>query len=84
MTPLATGVGRVSPQRWAEQCVLAMKHFHQAMEKPESWSQLNWKELGTNSLEVKMTWLREQKPGEMTGSFGVLSENCEWGGAFLG
>ncbi|KAG9256576.1 uncharacterized protein F5Z01DRAFT_617672 [Emericellopsis atlantica] len=74
MTPLATGVGKVSPQRWAEQCVLAMKHFHQAMEEPEKWSQLDWQDLGTSSLEVERTWLREQKPGEVVGSFGRSSE----------
>ncbi|TDZ36652.1 Cytochrome P450 monooxygenase cypX [Colletotrichum spinosum] len=34
MTPLATGVGRVAPQKWAEQLVLAVKHFVEASENP--------------------------------------------------
>lgn len=33
MTPLATGVGFWSPEQWAEQTVLAMKHFAVAVEK---------------------------------------------------
>lgn len=42
MTPLATGCGRVSNKRWAEQCVLAMKHWVEAVEMPEVWSQPSW------------------------------------------
>ncbi len=32
MTPLATGYGRWSAERWAAQTVLAMRHFVEAME----------------------------------------------------
>ncbi|KAJ5757599.1 uncharacterized protein N7511_006293 [Penicillium nucicola] len=35
MTPLAAGVGRVSKERWAAQTVLALKHFVDALERPE-------------------------------------------------
>lgn len=42
MTPLATGVGRVSEARWAAQCVLAMKYWIEAVEKPEKWGNLQW------------------------------------------
>ncbi|KAE8382625.1 hypothetical protein BDV26DRAFT_288420 [Aspergillus bertholletiae] len=56
MTPLATGIGRVSPQRWASQLILAMKHFVDALERPERWSQLGWGEIEADVLEVEETW----------------------------
>lgn len=56
ITPLATGVGRVSSERWAAQFVLALKHFVDALERPERWSQLDWMELGKEAFEVQMTW----------------------------
>jgi O-acetyl-ADP-ribose deacetylase (regulator of RNase III) len=42
MTPLATGVGKVSGERWAHQAVLAMKHFISAVENPSKWGALDW------------------------------------------
>lgn len=42
MTPLGTGTGGLSDTRWAEQCVLAMKHFVEACEEPEVWGRMNW------------------------------------------
>lgn len=42
MTPLGTGTGGISDQKWADQCVLAMKHFVEACEKPEVWGQMDW------------------------------------------
>ncbi|KAH7133075.1 hypothetical protein B0J13DRAFT_561488 [Dactylonectria estremocensis] len=56
MTPIATGVGRVSPEKWATQTVLALKHFDQANENPEQWSSLGWPDLGRSCFEVKRTW----------------------------
>ena len=56
MTPLATGIGRISPQRWASQLILAMKHFVDALERPERWSQLGWSDIEENVLEVEETW----------------------------
>ncbi|KAE8345182.1 hypothetical protein BDV24DRAFT_114593 [Aspergillus arachidicola] len=56
MTPLATGVGRVSPQRWASQFILSMKHFVDALERPERWSQLGWRDIEEDVLEVEETW----------------------------
>lgn len=56
MTPLATGVGRVSPQRWAAQAVLALKHFAQASDDPETWSKLGWDDFGESASEVERTW----------------------------
>ncbi|KAJ5121441.1 uncharacterized protein N7515_009402 [Penicillium bovifimosum] len=37
LTPLATGIGRVSKERWAGQMVLALKHFVDAVERPQVW-----------------------------------------------
>ncbi|KAM0417464.1 hypothetical protein ACHAPT_012526 [Fusarium lateritium] len=56
MTPLATGVGRVSPERWATQAVLAMKHFAEASNDPEKWSSLGWTDFGKSCAEVQLTW----------------------------
>jgi len=61
MTPLATGVGRVSPERWAAQAVLALKHFEDASRNPETWSKLGWEELGRYSVEVEATWKLEKQ-----------------------
>ncbi|OJD14332.1 hypothetical protein ACJ73_09092 [Blastomyces percursus] len=56
MPPLAVGVGKVSKERWAAQTVLAMKHFTDALERPERWANLDWLELGKESFETEMTW----------------------------
>ncbi|BDD61858.1 hypothetical protein MPDQ_005965 [Monascus purpureus] len=53
---LATGVGRVSKERWASQTVLAMKHFVDALERPQRWSALEWADIGDDALEVQRTW----------------------------
>ena len=55
MSPLATGVGGVSAERWAAQVVLATKHFVMAVEDPMKWSALGWGDLQTQ-LEVQKTW----------------------------
>ncbi|KAE8141199.1 hypothetical protein BDV38DRAFT_223324 [Aspergillus pseudotamarii] len=56
MTPLATGIGRVTPQRWASQLILAIKHFVDALERPERWIQLGWRDIEEDMLEVEETW----------------------------
>ena len=56
ITPLATGCGRVSKERWAAQFVLALKHFVDALERPERWSQLDWREIDHDVVEVEKTW----------------------------
>ncbi|KAF6793768.1 hypothetical protein CSOJ01_13842 [Colletotrichum sojae] len=56
MTPLATGVGRVSPERWASQAVMAIRHFVEASENPEKWSSLGWSEIDRQCNEVRSTW----------------------------
>lgn len=55
-TPLATGTGRVDPDTWARQLVLALKHFSDALEKPQRWSKLEWTDLGEEVTEVEATW----------------------------
>lgn len=56
MTPMATGCGLVSPQKWAAQLVLAMRYFVEAVEKPERWSNLDWGNIFEDSEELKQTW----------------------------
>ena len=57
MTPLATGIGKVSKERWAAQFVLALKHFVDALERPERWSSLEWIDILENeATEVEKTW----------------------------
>lgn len=55
MTPLATGIGRVSAERWALQAVLAMIHFIDAQENPEKWSALEWDDTEEHCTEVQYT-----------------------------
>ncbi|EQL01074.1 appr-1-p processing enzyme family protein [Ophiocordyceps sinensis CO18] len=45
ITPMATGVGRVSPERWAHQFILAVSHFVDAVENPAKWSALAWHDI---------------------------------------
>ncbi|OJJ59120.1 hypothetical protein ASPSYDRAFT_151191 [Aspergillus sydowii CBS 593.65] len=56
ITPMATGCGAVSPDRWAAQMVLAMRHFVDALEKPERWSRLDWREIYDDTGDVEKTW----------------------------
>ncbi|UNI22355.1 hypothetical protein JDV02_008251 [Purpureocillium takamizusanense] len=56
MTPLATGIGRVSEERWAHQCVLAMKHFLEAKQRPDKWSNLTPVDIFEHTNEVVDTW----------------------------
>ncbi|KAM4061126.1 phage tail assembly-like protein [Hirsutella rhossiliensis] len=45
ITPMATGVGRVSAERWAHQFILAIRHFVDAVENPAKWSALTWDDI---------------------------------------
>lgn len=56
ITPLATGAGAVSKERWAAQFVLALRHFVDALERPERWSRLGWGEVYEDAFEVEKTW----------------------------
>jgi O-acetyl-ADP-ribose deacetylase (regulator of RNase III) len=55
MTPLATGVGRISGEKWANQLVLALNHYISAIEKPAEWSSLEWDQAADLSKEVEDT-----------------------------
>lgn len=57
MTPMATGCGHVSKERWAAQVVLALKHFVDALERPQRWSQLEWSSIDDDVKEVERTWI---------------------------
>ena len=55
MTPLATGVGKVSAGKWAHQAVLALKHYVRAVENAAQWSSLDWAQVTELSDEVAKT-----------------------------
>lgn len=55
ITPLATGTGGVSRDKWALQFVLALKHFVDAQKRPERWSRLRWEDL-KEAKEVERSW----------------------------
>lgn len=65
MTPLATGVGQLSPERWARQCVLAMKHFVEAREYPQVWGNLQWDKIFDDHEEVVNTYRNDVKAGAL-------------------
>ena len=56
MPPMATGVGRVPKERWAAQLVMALKHFVDALEKPDRWRRLTWYDLHDEVVEVEKTY----------------------------
>jgi hypothetical protein len=56
MTPLATGYGDWSPERWAAQTVLAIKHFVEAVENKDKWKVLGTFRALTHCEEVKRTY----------------------------
>ena len=56
MTPMATGCGRVSPERWAQQLILALKHFVDAKDNPRQWSSLEPINISDYTNEVMDTW----------------------------
>lgn len=60
MTPLATGVGKVSKERWAAQTVLALAHYADAIERPEKWSNLQWGTIEIIDDEVRETWMPKE------------------------
>ena len=55
MTPLGTGVGGLSVEKWAQQTVLALKHYVEAVNLEEKWSGIGWKEAQELSEEVEGT-----------------------------
>jgi O-acetyl-ADP-ribose deacetylase (regulator of RNase III) len=61
MTPLAAGIGKVSKERWSAQMVLAMKHFVDAVERPERWSRMQWNDIMKDCDEVATTWKTKEQ-----------------------
>jgi O-acetyl-ADP-ribose deacetylase (regulator of RNase III) len=55
MTPLGTGVGRVSYEQWARQAVLAVKHWLESVEDPERWMKRDWADVARIEAELKLT-----------------------------
>ena len=56
MTPLATGVGRVSEVKWATQCVLAIKYWVEAaVENTQKWSDLQWDDIDESDDALEAT-----------------------------
>ncbi|KAI1651224.1 macro domain-like protein [Daldinia loculata] len=62
MTPLGTGTGGISDDKWAKQMVLAIKHFIDAKQHPEKWSAMSWSETG----KIDMQLLKTQNPRLLT------------------
>ncbi|KAK8150502.1 hypothetical protein G3M48_001400 [Beauveria asiatica] len=64
MTPLATGVGRVSEHVWAAQLLLALRHFDMAIRNPDQFGALDVDRILTLDAEIQATYeanLRENK-----------------------
>ena len=56
MTPLATGTGFVSPERWAQQVVLSINHFMDSLNNPAKWGSLGWPDIRNATHETGKTW----------------------------
>ncbi|KAL7929720.1 hypothetical protein V8C35DRAFT_174802 [Trichoderma chlorosporum] len=56
MVPMATGVGAVTPERWASQTVLALEHYLDATEHAAKWSSLQPNDILDYAREVEQTW----------------------------
>ncbi|KAJ5909143.1 hypothetical protein N7495_001825 [Penicillium taxi] len=56
MPPMAVGIGKVSKERWAEQTVLALKHFIDSVENPAKWKSLEWAQAEHYANDVADTW----------------------------
>lgn len=56
MTPLATGVGRVSEHVWAAQLLLALRHYDLAVENPDEFAALDVDRILTLDGEIQETY----------------------------
>lgn len=65
MSPLATGTGFVSEERWASQLCLAIKHFIAATdgkkEEEDGKQRTTWPEAYRLAHEVAATWKAEEE-----------------------
>ncbi|KAI0009815.1 hypothetical protein F4779DRAFT_580116 [Xylariaceae sp. FL0662B] len=55
MTPLGTGTGGISDDKWAKQAVLAIKHWIDAKQKPERWTAMNWEDAREIDKQLRPT-----------------------------
>ncbi|KAI1488499.1 hypothetical protein F5X96DRAFT_645171 [Biscogniauxia mediterranea] len=55
MTPLGTGTGGISDEKWAKQAVLAIKHWIDAKQNPERWTAINWSDASVIDNELIRT-----------------------------
>ncbi|KAI5918518.1 hypothetical protein F4810DRAFT_691756 [Camillea tinctor] len=55
MTPLGTGTGGVSNDKWAKQAVLAIKHWIDAKQNPGRWASINWMDASEINKELVLT-----------------------------
>ncbi|KAK7685450.1 hypothetical protein QCA50_011313 [Cerrena zonata] len=55
MTGLATGVGAVSPIKFCQQMVLAIRDFVQASADPKKWSTLEWEDILKIAADTQKT-----------------------------
>lgn len=60
MVPMATGVGGVSPKKWAGQTVLALKHYIDAVEHESKWSTLEPSDIVEYASDVERTWKKSK------------------------
>ncbi|KJZ74314.1 hypothetical protein HIM_06320 [Hirsutella minnesotensis 3608] len=56
MTPLATGIGRVSAERWAHQLILALNHYVDAVANAAKWSALEHQDTDEYAEAMVDTW----------------------------
>ncbi|KAH6608290.1 hypothetical protein Trco_004603 [Trichoderma cornu-damae] len=54
--PMAAGMGEVSPEKWANQTALALKHYIDAVEHQSKWSSLEPDDMAAYAREVEQTW----------------------------
>jgi hypothetical protein len=55
MSPLATGIGKVSPAKWASQLIVALKHWEQSGREKEVWESMGWEAAERFAMEVEKT-----------------------------
>ena len=56
MTPLATGIGKVSEKVWAAQLVTALKHFDLAVRNPEEFASLDVERILSLDGDIQATY----------------------------
>ncbi len=76
MTPLATGVGRVSADVWAAQLLLALRHYDLAVRNPDEFAALDVERIMALDDEIQATYesnLPGNKPQQKAASRAVAN-----------